>query len=64
MSTQTGYWDYLIVTASNPKQAAAYESQLKLPRELGLFHGIAEVLVAADPGASASEAEAALSSVC
>lgn len=42
-------WDYLIVTASNAAQAAAYESQLKLRRELGLLAGVNEVLVVADP---------------
>jgi galactokinase/mevalonate kinase-like predicted kinase len=42
-------WDYLIVTAPNAAQAAAYESQLKLRRELGLLAGVNEVLVVADP---------------
>jgi len=30
-------WDSLIVTASNAAQAAAYEAQLRLRRELGLL---------------------------
>lgn len=42
-------WDYLIVTASNPAQAAAYESQLAVRRELGLLGRAREVLVVADP---------------
>ena len=42
-------WDFLIVTAPNAAQAAAYESQLKLRRELGLLAGVNEVLVVADP---------------
>jgi galactokinase/mevalonate kinase-like predicted kinase len=42
-------WDFLIVTASNAAQAAAYESQLRLRRELGLLAGVNQVLVVADP---------------
>ena len=42
-------WDFLIVTASNASQAAAYDTQLKLRRDLGLLAGIAQVLVVADP---------------
>jgi len=42
-------WDYLIVTASNDAQAQAYESQLRLRRELGLLSQAREVLVVADP---------------
>jgi galactokinase/mevalonate kinase-like predicted kinase len=42
-------WDFLIVTASNAAQAAAYEAQLRLRRELGLLAGVNEVLVVADP---------------
>ncbi|MGD0140845.1 MAG: L-fucokinase [Tepidisphaeraceae bacterium] len=37
------------MTAPNAAQAAAYESQLKLRRELGLLAGVNEVLVVADP---------------
>ncbi len=43
-------WDYLIVTASNDLQAEAYESQLKLRRDLGLLSDVREVMVVADPG--------------
>ena len=42
-------WDYLIVTASNGAQAAAYEAQLRVRRELGMFTGVREVLVVPDP---------------
>ena len=44
------HWDYLVVTASNDAQAAAYDGQLRLRRELGLLAGIGDVLVVADPG--------------
>jgi fucokinase len=43
-------WDYLIVTASNERQAQAYQAQLDLRRELGLLSDIREVLVVPDPG--------------
>ena len=49
-SVHTDLWDYLVVTASNEEQAAAYESQLAIRRRLGLLHGVGEVLVVADPG--------------
>jgi fucokinase len=41
-------WDYLIVTASNARQARAYEAQLRLRRELGLLAEVRECFVAAD----------------
>ena len=41
-------WDYLILTASNARQAQAYESQLRLRRELGLLPRVCECFVAAD----------------
>ena len=41
-------WDYLIVTASNARQASAYEAQLQLRRELGLLPQVRECFVAAD----------------
>ena len=41
-------WDYLIVTASNARQARAYEAQLRLRRELGLLPQVRECFVAAD----------------
>jgi fucokinase len=42
-------WDYLIVTASNEKQAKAYEQQLGLRKRMGMFPGIDNVSVVADP---------------
>lgn len=48
--TQAGAWDILIVTASNERQAEAYEAQLSLRRELGLLSDVRETLVVADPG--------------
>ena len=41
-------WDYLIVTASNARQAQAYEDQLRLRRELGLLPQVREWFVVAD----------------
>ena len=43
-------WDYLIVTASNERQAEAYEAQLTVRRELGLLSDVREVIAVADPG--------------
>ncbi len=43
-------WDYLIVTASNARQAAGYEQHLRIRRDLGLLAEVNEVLVVADPG--------------
>ena len=43
-------WNYLIVTASNVRQAAAYEKLIGLRESLGLIHGVGKVLVVADPG--------------
>ena len=40
----------LIVTASNERQAEAYEAQLNLRRELGLLSDVREAIVVADPG--------------
>ena len=42
-------WDYLIVTASNEVQAAAYRSRLALRRELSLLSRVRRVLVLSDP---------------
>jgi galactokinase/mevalonate kinase-like predicted kinase len=50
MRTGTGDWDVLIVTASNERQAEAYEAQLNLRRELGLLGDVREAIVVADPG--------------
>jgi fucokinase len=47
---EAGSWDFLIVTASNERQAQAYEAQLTLRRELGLLGDIREAIVVADPG--------------
>jgi fucokinase len=43
-------WDYLIVTASNERQAEAYRAQLKVRRRLGLLGDARHVLVVPDPG--------------
>ena len=50
MQTLTEPWDYLIITASNEKQASAYESQLYLRRKLGFIPGVKQLLVLSDPG--------------
>ena len=42
-------WDYLIVTASNESQARAYESQLKVRKDLGLLSSVREIMVVPDP---------------
>ena len=43
-----GQWDYLIVTASNDRQAAAYQNQLDLRQKLGLLSDVGQVMVMAD----------------
>ncbi|MFC1604479.1 L-fucokinase [Planctomycetota bacterium] len=43
-------WDYLIITASNEAQAKAYESQLKVRKDLGFLSSIRDVMVVPDPG--------------
>ena len=43
-------WDYLIITASNDKQAGAYRNMIELRKSLGLINGVKSVLVVADPG--------------
>jgi fucokinase len=50
MDAEAGFWDVLIVTASNERQAEAYEAQLNLRRELGLLGDVREAIVVADPG--------------
>jgi fucokinase len=50
MQTLAKPWDYLIITASNEKQASAYESQLYLRRKLGFIPGVKQLLVLSDPG--------------
>ncbi len=47
-SQSPGVWDYLIVTASNASQALAYESQLRLRRQLGLLPRVRRIEVVAD----------------
>jgi galactokinase/mevalonate kinase-like predicted kinase len=42
-------WDYLVVTASNDRQAHAYRRQLELRRQLGLLGPIAQVMAISDP---------------
>ncbi len=42
-------WDYLIVTASNDRQTAGYESQLELRRRAGLLPEVRTTMVVADP---------------
>ena len=42
-------WDYLILTASNDRQAAGYESQLAVRRRAGLLPEVGTALVVADP---------------
>lgn len=43
-------WDYLIVTAANALQAAAYQAQIRLRRDLGLLAQVRDFLVVPDPG--------------
>jgi hypothetical protein len=43
-----GGWDYLIVTASNALQAAAYQAQLRVRQELDLLPRVRRVEVVAD----------------
>ena len=42
-------WDYLILTASNDRQAKGYESQLAVRRRAGLLPEVGTALVVADP---------------
>jgi fucokinase len=42
-------WDYLILTASNDRQAASYEGQLELRRRAGLLPDVRIAMVVADP---------------
>ncbi|MGA2266860.1 MAG: L-fucokinase [Bryobacteraceae bacterium] len=48
MTSTPSSWDYLVVTASNDRQAQAYETQLRLRRELGLMPQVRESFVVAD----------------
>jgi fucokinase len=42
-------WDYLVLTASNESQAAAYRSQLEVRERLGVLAPVRQALVVADP---------------
>ena len=48
MPNQTNPWDYLIVTAANAPQAAAYEAQIQLRREMGELPQAKHALVIPD----------------
>lgn len=48
MSAHPAPWDYLILTASNGRQASAYESQLEARREAGRLDRARNTLVVAD----------------
>lgn len=48
MSTKPEVWHYLIVTAGNDQQAAAYETQIRMRREAGLLAQVRDTLVVAD----------------
>jgi fucokinase len=48
MRNGTEPWDYLIVTAANDPQAAAYQAQIQRRRELGQLAQVREALVIAD----------------
>ncbi len=50
MNAPAATWDYLILTASNDRQASAYESQLQARREAGRLGRARETLVVADLG--------------
>ncbi len=45
-------WDYLVVTASNERQAAAYDDQLALRMGLGFISGVRKAMAVPDPGGS------------
>jgi len=48
MRNRTGPWDYLIVTAANAAQAAAYDAQIRLRRQDGQLAQVKSVLVMPD----------------
>ena len=48
MPNRTARWDYLIVTAANAPQAAAYEAQIRLRREAGQLAQAEHALVIPD----------------
>ena len=45
-------WDYLVVTASNGRQAAAYDDELALRIRLGFLPGVRKAMAVPDPGGS------------
>jgi fucokinase len=47
-SSRSGAWDYLIVTAANERQAAAYELQMQTRRRIGPLRDVRNVLVVPD----------------
>jgi fucokinase len=42
------HWDYLVVTAANERQAAAYDAQIQIRREMGRLAQVRNVLVIPD----------------
>ncbi|MGO9009133.1 MAG: L-fucokinase [Bryobacteraceae bacterium] len=48
MRNRADPWDYLVVTAANESQAAAYEAQIQLRREMGQLAQVKDVLVIPD----------------
>jgi fucokinase len=42
-------WDYLIVTAANDRQAAAYQAHIQLRRDFGMLAEVRDFLVIPDP---------------
>ena len=49
MSNSSEPWHYLILTAANEDQAAAYEAQIRMRRETGQLTQVRDTLVVADP---------------
>jgi len=49
MARLTQPWDYLIITASNEIQSAAYQTRVELEKSLGLLSSFRNVMVVADP---------------
>src|SRR5271166_1103969 len=49
MSKPSESWDYLILTAANGDQAAAYEAQIRMRRETGQLTQVRDTVVVADP---------------
>jgi fucokinase len=49
MSNSSQPWHYLILTAANADQAAAYEAQIRVRRETGPLTHVRNALVVADP---------------